>query len=147
MDRVERAVNAFGKQGNCAQAILTAFGPDYGLDQATAMGLGRSLGGGMGHLGLVCGAVSAGMLVLGLATDWPADEAQRRAASYEAVQEFSDRFGELRGSIQCRELLGLDLRKPEDLAQARERGLFSSFCPGLVRDAAQLLMDLTAREG
>ena len=146
MDRIEKTVEFFGKQGNCSQAILATFGPGFGLDQGLAMGLGRSLGGGMGHLGLVCGAVSAGMLILGLASNGSDDEAQRRAASYEAVQAFSERFAALHGSVQCRDLLGLNLRDPRELAQARERGLFASFCPGLVRDVSRLLLELTARE-
>lgn len=143
MDQVEQAVEFFGKQGNCSQAILNAFGPAYGLERAMALDLGRALGGGMGHLGLVCGAVSAAALILGLASDNRLDEPQRRAAAYEMVQEFAEGFSARHGSLQCRELLGLDLSRPEELALARERGLFTSFCPGLVRDVARLLVELT----
>lgn len=146
MDRIQKAVEFFGQQGNCSQAILTTFGPGFGLDRDLAMALGRSLGGGMGHLGLVCGAVSAGMLILGLASDKAEDEARRRAESYQAVQALNDRFIAQRGSIQCRDLLGLNLRDPEELALARERGLFTSLCPGLVGDVARLLVELTARQ-
>lgn len=148
MDQVESAVEFFGKQGNCSQAILNAFGPAYGLDQAAALGLGRALGAGMGQLGLVCGAVSAAVLILGLASDGRLDEPQRRAASYRAVQQFAARFISGHGSLQCRELMGgLDLAKAEDQALARERGLFTGFCPGLVRDVARLLVELTGQEG
>ena len=49
---------------NCAQAVLCAY-PEL-LPRETAMKLGASLGGGIGRLREVCGAVSAMVLLAGL---------------------------------------------------------------------------------
>ena len=48
---------------NCAQAVLCAY-PEL-LPRETAMKLGASLGGGIGRLREVCGAVSAIVLLAG----------------------------------------------------------------------------------
>ena len=49
---------------NCAQAVLCAY-PEL-LPRETAMKLGASLGGGIGRLREVCGAVSTMVLLAGL---------------------------------------------------------------------------------
>ena len=71
MNNVERTVDLFASGLNCSQAILTVLGEPYGLDSEMAARLGRPLGGGMGRLSLTCGAVTAAVLVLGLAKDDP----------------------------------------------------------------------------
>ena len=58
---------------NCAQAVLCAY-PEL-LPRETAMKLGASLGGGIGRLREVCGAVSAAfrppMAPISAGTFWP----------------------------------------------------------------------------
>ena len=76
---------------NCAQAVLCAY-PEL-LPRETAMKLGASLGGGIGRLREVCGAVSAMVLLAGLLyadTDIPTHE--RKQAHYARVQELAHRF-------------------------------------------------------
>jgi hypothetical protein len=41
--------------------------------------------------------------------------------------------------VICRELIGYDLSTPEGLAEAREKKVFTSVCPGLVGDSAKIL--------
>ena len=89
---------------NCAQAVLCAY-PEL-LPRETAMKLGASLGGGIGRLREVCGAVSAMVLLAGLLyadTDIPTHE--RKQAHYARVQELAHRFQTAHGSYLCRDLL------------------------------------------
>lgn len=138
----QRAQALFGSQTSCAQAILATFGPSLGLDEDTALCLGRGLGMGMAQ-GLTCGAVSAAFLLLGLAQG-PRQEQERgpRYACYKAVEDFSQRFEELHGSIACRDLLGVDLGTPQGRRQAQEQGLFMRRCPELVASAGRLLEEM-----
>ncbi|MBI5522272.1 MAG: C_GCAxxG_C_C family protein [Desulfarculus sp.] len=140
MDRVEKVMELFGQGCNCSQAMLAGFGAAYGLEQGLAQDLGRALGGGLGRSALTCGAITGAVLVLGLACQGQAgNELALRQRSYGAVRELMRRFKELHGSLECRELLGVDISSDEGLRQAKEAGLFGTRCADLVRDTARLL--------
>ena len=65
MTKAEKAVDLYGKNFNCSQAVLTAFAEDFGLSEKMALSLGTSFGGGARN-GQMCGAVSGALMVLGL---------------------------------------------------------------------------------
>ena len=50
---------------NCAQAVVVPFAGDAGISEETAMRFADGFGGGM-RRGAVCGAVTGGIMVLGL---------------------------------------------------------------------------------
>ena len=76
---------------NCAQAVLCAY-PEL-LPREMAMKLGASLGGGIGRLREVCGAVSGMLMALGLKYGYadPKDRAGK-TAQYELVRALADEF-------------------------------------------------------
>jgi len=127
--------------------VLAGFGRQVGLNDDTAIRLGRAFGGGMGR-GLVCGAVSGALMVLGLAgPDGGSGEAEARGQVVGQAAEFIRRFEARRGSIICNKLVGLDISTPAGLREAREKGLFKAICPGIVREAAQILNELLQARG
>ena len=65
MNNVERTMEFYSNGMNCTQAILAAFGKQYGLDSEMAKKLGRPLGGGIGHMAGICGALTPAALILG----------------------------------------------------------------------------------
>lgn len=144
MDRVEKTVELFGQGLNCSQAMLTVFGEDWGLGPDLAQRLGRPLGGGMGHLALMCGAVSAGVLVLGLSPRDEAEEADQRRQVFGAVQELVRRFEARHGGVDCEVLLGVHLGSPEGMQRIKAENLVARRCPAFVRTVAQALVELTA---
>lgn len=106
MTRKELASANFCEGKNCAQAVLTAFSDISGLDEGTAMRLSSSLGGGMGRLREVCGAVSAIFLVAGmLYSPETVQTPEEKTAHHERIQTLAARFRAEHGSILCRELL------------------------------------------
>ena len=54
----ERARELFSQGYNCAQAVFGAFSPELGMDFSQGMRMVSSMGGGIGRLREVCGAVS-----------------------------------------------------------------------------------------
>ncbi len=112
-NRIDKAVRLFKEGYNCSQAVFGAFADKYGIDEATAMKLAASFGGGMGRMREVCGAVSGMALVCGMETG-ATDGADKdgKAANYQTMRELADEFKKENGSIICKELLGLD--KPVD---------------------------------
>ena len=97
----------------------------------------------MGRMGEQCGAVTGALMVIGLKYGMTkAKDEGARDKTYELVREFVAKFKSRHGSIRCRELLGCDLSNDEGLTTAREKGLFDTLCPQLVRDAAEILEEI-----
>jgi C_GCAxxG_C_C family probable redox protein len=136
----ETAVSVFGQSFNCAQSVFSAFAAQYGLPEKTALRLASPFGGGMARRGEVCGAVSGGLLVLGLARG--AETPAGKDEIYRLSQEFMRRFAAGRGSIICRELLGCDISTPEGWLEAKRTGKTTNLCPLLVREAAEIVQVL-----
>ena len=143
MKKVERAVACFEEGFSCSQAILSTYGSEFGLDRDVAMRVAGGFGGGMGRMGKTCGAVTGAFMVLGLkygGTD--ASDNDRKEKTYALVREFTKEFTSRNGHIGCNELLGHDISTPDGRREAGEKGLFSTLCPKLVRDAAEILEQL-----
>lgn len=131
---------------NCAQSVLFSFHEDFSLDMDCALKLACGFGGGMGRKGEVCGAVSGGILVLGLKFGrGKSDERAQTDAAYAKIRELIDRFSAKHGSCICRELLsGCNLATPEGQAYFKEKDCLRLVCRPCVRDAAELVHDLLA---
>lgn len=137
--KAEIARELFLSGNNCSQAVFCAFAPDYGLDAETAGRVSCALGGGLGRMREVCGAVSGAVLVFGL------KYGDDKMLSYAKVQEFCARFKSDVGSIICRELLeGAKVQaetggKPEERSEQYYR---KRPCAELVALAAGILEDM-----
>lgn len=143
MDKVLKAIECFKEGFSCSQAVLSAFCQPLGLDRDIALKISQSFGGGMAHMGETCGAVTGAFMVIGLKHGRTrADDDLAKEKTYERVQEFVRRFRSRYGSIICRELLGCDLSKDDEVKKAQEKHLFDELCPKFVQTAAEILEDL-----
>jgi len=143
MDRPAKAYEKMVEHKmNCAQSVITSFCEDFGLATDLAMKIARSFGGGMGQSKGTCGAVTGAYMVLGLALKPSGDYMKDRAQMASAMAEFNRRFTALHGSLNCTDLCGYDLSIPEQGAEARQKNVFATVCPSLVRDAATILEEL-----
>jgi C_GCAxxG_C_C family probable redox protein len=145
MSNIDRAVDCFGQGFACSQAILTTYGEPLGLPREQALKLAEGFAGGMAGLGETCGAVTGAFLVIGLKHGRARpDDVEAKLATNRLVREFVRRFEARRGSVKCRDLLGCAIDTPEKLQAARDRKLFTTVCPGFVREAAEILEALLA---
>jgi C_GCAxxG_C_C family probable redox protein len=136
---IDKAVALFDEGCACSQAMLGAFGPGFGLDEARAVRLAAGFAGGM-KMAETCGAVTGAFMVLGLAWGGPdCRTADGRKAAHDAVVAFTQAFRARHGSLTCRDLLGCDISTPDGLQAARDRNAFKTDCTSFVRDAATLL--------
>ena len=137
----EVAAEKFLSGYNCAQAILYAFGPDLGLDAETALKVATGLGAGMGRRGEVCGAVTGGILALGLKCGRGGQ--QDRSATeetYRKTEELMAGFERRCGSCSCRVLLdGCDLWTAQGQQHFKEHDLLHKTCVGCVQTVAEVL--------
>jgi len=140
MDRVDRAVSRFEEGFSCSQAVLATYGPQFGLDRETALRVAGPFGGGMARMGETCGAVTGALMAIGLRyAKTEADDDEAKEVCYDCVREFVARFKARNGSVRCRELLGCDIGTPEGRRRAVAQELFTTLCPRLVRDAAEIV--------
>jgi C_GCAxxG_C_C family probable redox protein len=147
MSRSQKAYEKMAEHKmNCAQSVITSFSEDFGLDKDLALKISRSFGGGMGQSKGTCGAVTGAYMVLGLALKSTGEYMKDRAEMAAAMAEFNRRFQELHGILNCTDLCGYDLSLPEQGAEARRKNVFTTVCPGLVRDAARILEDLLPKK-
>ena len=144
MTKSKKALELFASGFNCSQAVLTAFAPDFGLDEKLALMLGTQFGGGARN-GEMCGAVSGALMVLGLKYGhFEVDNNEQKSRAYSIAVEYTKRFKELNGSIVCRDLLGYDLTNPDDAVCIREKNLFGSICPAMIKSAVEVLEGILA---
>ena len=130
----DRAAELFKTGMNCSQAVFCAFADELGMDAETAARVSSGLGGGVGRMREVCGAVTGATLVLGMRHGPGKDDV------YPAVQDFCARFKAETGSIVCRELLTGTGATVGGAAEARTAEYYRKRpCVELVRYAAKLL--------
>ena len=143
MNRIETAISRFAEGYNCCQAVLSAYAGQFGVEGETAMKLASGFGGGMGRMAGTCGAVTGAFMVLGLERGQASPEREAKEAIYRRIREYADRFRTRHGSLLCRELLECDISEPGGLQRARELELFSKVCPQFVRDACEMLEEMS----
>ncbi len=143
MNKIDRVVSRFKEGFSCSQAILSTYGPEFGLNRDTALKVAGAFGAGMGRMCETCGAVTGAFMVLGLKYGKTlAKDEQSKEKTYSLVKEFVLRFKQRNGTIVCRELLGCDLSTPEGMKHVMEKKLISTLCPKLVQDAAEIIEEI-----
>jgi C_GCAxxG_C_C family probable redox protein len=130
---------------NCAQSLLSTYCEEFGLDRNLGLKVAMGFGGGMARTGKTCGAVTGAYMVLGLSQRINENNARESIdRTYKLIREFNDKFKTMHGSLECKELIKYNLAIPQEHATAREKGVFVTTCPDLVRDAATILERLLA---
>ena len=107
-ERVTRAVDNFMAGYGCCQSVVAAFADLYGLDDTLAKKLAAGFGGGVGRLRMMCGAVSAIVMLTGLdCGQTEGSDREGKSACYKVVQQLLAQSKAENGSLICAEILGL----------------------------------------
>src|SRR5512136_1247055 len=95
---------------------------------------------GVARTGGTCGAVSGGVMAIGLllGRDKPGDD---REVCYEVVRRFLDVFTTRFGSISCPELTGVHLGTAEGLAEFKRKDQIR-LCEEYIAQVPGMVMDL-----
>lgn len=140
MNHADKAVQTLREQFNCAQAVLTAFSDEAGLERPQALKLACGFGAGIARTDQTCGAVCGAYLAIGLKHGRSVlEDTAARDKTYALIQEFNRRFQERHGSLRCTALIGRDLSTPDGYRLAAEEKRFINLCPAFVRSAAEIL--------
>ncbi len=111
--RVVKAQELFKQGFNCSQSVFAACADLYGIeDEALALRLAASFGGGIGRMRLTCGAACGMFMLAGLENgSATAGDADGKKRNYELVQQLAAEFKAQHGSITCSDLLGLTAQR------------------------------------
>ena len=142
-DPTKIAATRFDQGFNCSQSVLSAFATQLAIPEDLALRLASPFGGGVARRGHICGAVSGALMALGAGRG--ADLPAKKEETYRLGQELLKAFEGRRGTLLCRELIGFDLSTPEGWRRAKEKGVFKTICPGVVRDAVEITQELLNR--
>jgi len=125
----------------CAESVLAAIGEHRGIQSDLIPGIATGFCSGLARTSGTCGAVSGGVMGIGLVTGRSAPE-EDAVPTYERVQEFLQRFRERFGSLNCYELTGCDLATEEGRRRFDEENLAPKcreFVVAATEEAAALL--------
>lgn len=107
-----------------------------GVDHRPAL----AFGGGIGHAGDVCGAVTAGAIAIGLLCgDRIPDLQEAKLRARELALPFYRDFEAEFGQVDCRSLIDLDISTDEGFARYRESTLKTDRCTRYVKYAVDRL--------
>jgi C_GCAxxG_C_C family probable redox protein len=143
----DAAARYFGEGYNCAQAVLRSVAEAHGMACPPCIpAVALAMGGGVGHTGNTCGAVSGGVMALGLAVDrtGPRDIVARKRAAYTVGGLFVKDFEAHFRCTNCRDILGFDWSEPGAVERFRREGLMQTKCVPCVRWAAEHASRLVA---
>ncbi|MGA2367906.1 MAG: C-GCAxxG-C-C family protein [Dehalococcoidia bacterium] len=143
MSKADSAEAVLTKGFNCSQAVVSTFAEEFGLDRTMAYRVAAAFGGGIGHLGEACGAVTGAVIVIGLKYGMTElDGVQSNKEAYKKVQQLVEQFRSRDGSHLCRELLGFDIDDRQARKEAFKKGIPQKVCTKAVRDAVEIVEDL-----
>ena len=113
---------------NCAQTVASVFASDAGYDEKAALKAATCFRGGM-QMGSVCGAVTGGLLALGLAG----------IEDREAVDEYIRKIREARGGIiDCRDIV----------SEAAQKGIAKkTYCDAMICECVGYAEEILKENG
>ena len=142
--RVEKAKELFHQGFNCSQSVFAACADIYGIeDEALALRLSASFGGGIGRMRQTCGAACGMFMLAGLENGSAIEgDAEGKKQNYALVQSLAEKFKQENGSLICSELLGI-APKPQDPApEARTEAYYRKRpCVEMVASAVRIYLE------
>jgi C_GCAxxG_C_C family probable redox protein len=146
VNRIKAANELFNRGYNCAQALLASFGVDLGLNRDMALKIASPFGGGIGRMGEACGAVTGGLMIIGLKYGITEPGFEKKMKTYEVVSTFIEQFKNRNKSrsIFCSELISFRMNQGKTLKQ-EEKDIIQTKCPRFVQDAAEIIEEILQR--
>ena len=113
----------------CAETTFMVLKEAFDLPDPTDPSAAMALNGGVAYDGGVCGAISGAALAVGLlASRRFADHARAKREAREAIADLMDDFRAAHGAVDCRALIGRDIRTPEQHKAFIDSGIWRAAC-------------------
>jgi C_GCAxxG_C_C family probable redox protein len=138
----ENAVKRFKEGYNCAQSVLLTMAEHWNGKNELIPKVATAFGGGIGRCGSVCGALTGGVMAIGVKYGTNNPSLEERLDAYRLASAFYERFRKQHGTVFCRELVGYDISKPKEMEKARNAKVFDEKCRVYIKNAVQALIEL-----
>ena len=142
--RVEKAKTLFKQGFNCSQSVFAACADLYGIeDEALALRLSASFGGGIGRMRQTCGAACGMFMLAGLENGSAVvGDAEGKKQNYALVQNLAEKFKKENGSLICAELLSIAPKPQEPTPEARTEAYYQKRpCAEMVASAVRIFLE------
>ena len=139
--KAQKALDYFTSGCNCSQSVFASFHEEMGMTEEDALRLTSSMGGGIGGLREVCGAVTGMCLALGALKGYaypPSHEEKEK--HYAFIRRKAAEFQDVYGTLICRELLEKYDVKPSPAPAKRTAEYYKTRpCAGFVQACARFV--------
>jgi C_GCAxxG_C_C family probable redox protein len=142
----EKAVMRFEEGYNCAQSVLLTMFEHWKGESELIPKIATPFGAGIGRCGSVCGALTGGVMALGVKYGTNESSLEERLKVYGLARTFYKKFEERHGSVLCRELIGYDLSNTDELERARKANVFEMKCFSIIRRTVETLVELSENQ-
>jgi len=95
----EKAVNRFLSGYNCAQSVLLTMFEHWNGENVLVPKIASAFGGGIGRCGSVCGALTGGVMAIGIKCGTNEPSAEKRLRAYELARMTYRGFEKRHGSV------------------------------------------------
>jgi len=142
---VELAKSYAAKGFLCSESVLLAVGKSLDIHCELIPKIATGFGAGIGGCGSVCGAVSGGVMALGLKFG-RSDTEKQEGRPYWFALELVKRFEKEFGYITCRELTRCDLTTAEGRKKYGDEKLWETKCRQYIASVAAIVFDIISEK-
>lgn len=140
-----QARELFSRDGfYCAESVLLAIAEYKGVQSELIPRIATGFCSGISRSGGLCGAVSGGIMAIGLYLGRNSPDSNRDIC-YKVVRAFIDRFTMRFSALSCPELTGVDLDTPEGQVAFMAKGQ-NKECANYVGEAARMVLELVGMD-
>lgn len=132
-----------GRPYNCCESLLLTLTEHLGMDYDLIPRIGTGIGAGLSLNGMLCGSVSAPVLMIGIKYGRRSPEENPQPV-WSMVSQYLDSFKKRWGAINCRQLTRLDLKTAEGLKQYFEQ-VHDYACADRLRFAVARAVDILSQ--
>lgn len=143
-EEVAELAKCYSEEGFlCSESVLLAVSDCLAIKSDLIPKIATGFGGGVGRCGFVCGAVSGGVIALGLKFGRNEPVKQDKLPHWFA-QELVKRFIHEFGRVNCRELTDCDLTTEAGHLKYRKEKVWTVKCRRYIEGAAALAFDIVS---
>ena len=133
---------------NCAQSVFAAFHEEMGLGEGLALQLMAPMGGGVGGMREICGAVSGAAMALNMAQGGiERGNREQKERLYAQVQALAEKFKAEYTTVNCGRLLELNDLQPSPVPAVRDAKYYEERPCGKYVETCARLVEEELRKG
>lgn len=127
----------------CAETTFLVLKEAFGLPHPDNTSAAMALNGGVAYSGGICGAISGAAMAVGmLAERRIADHKEAKRTARRIIARYMQEFQRDFNSLNCRDLIGLDISREVEHQQFIESGIWKITCMGQIEYAIDKLFGL-----